>query len=225
VKELRREEKLEISRFPTKINSSFIFPHTFRWIVNNTIAAGTSVNLTTLLSYTNALTVSAATCVGIIGSIRIRRLQLWSASAVSGGAAAASFGAFTGVGIEWLSTQSKSVLVEDYGDINRPAHVSSRPPRGSLAADWFSTTGALATNIFRIYGAQFGNAGMQPTTPLPPGTIVDLEVVMTLLNPADSAAIAYATANAGTIGSILLRGLDGLALAATAYNVIGYPAS
>jgi len=172
-----------------------------------------------------AVTVAGTTVSGLIGAIRIRKIEAWSASMITGGAALTSFGAMSGVGIEWLSTQSQSKITEDYGDLNRPAHYSSRPPRTCLASDWFSTTGTLATNIFRLFGAAIGVTGMNPASAMPFGTIIDLSVVMTLLNPTDSVPIPFATVSAAPLGSVLFRGLDGLALAASGYNVVGYPQS
>jgi hypothetical protein len=224
VAELQREEKLSISRFPTRLNSALIFPYTFRFVVNSTISTATVVTMANLLTLWNVVIVSS-TVTSQIGAMQIKGIKMWSASTSTGGSTLVSVGAFTGVGVQWFSLYAKPSITEDYGDINRPAHISSRPPRSSLAGDWFSlSTASTSTPMFRLFGAQLGVTGIQATTPLPPGTIIDLAVVMTVFNPGDTAAPVSQTVSTSVVaGGSVFKGLDGLALASSAYTVVGYP--
>lgn len=62
--------------------------------------------------------------------VKIRRIDVWSASSVG------DVGAFVTNSIEWQSNDGPSKLITDTGNINRPAHISTSPPTKSLAGFW-----------------------------------------------------------------------------------------
>jgi len=214
---------MTVSRFPTRINSTIIFPFTFRFLVNNTISTATTVLYSNLLNLW-VFNINSTQAINVIGSMKIQKVEMWSSQFVSGGSSLTSVGSFSGIGIEWLSTQGQSKITQDYGDINRPAHVSSRPPTKSLAGDWFNILNlpSQSVSLFKLFGATIGQTGISASSPLPPGTIVDVHTVLTVLNTSDgSSGNAITTVAANTQSNF--RGLDNLALASSAYAVTGYP--
>lgn len=75
-------------------------------------------------------------------SMRLISVDAWSPPATQGAAATVS--------VEWLSTNSPSIEVSDTTvSVSQNAHISSRPPKGSLASFWqqIATTFSLFTLV------------------------------------------------------------------------------
>jgi hypothetical protein len=69
---------------------------------------------------------------------------------------------------------------------------------------------------------QIANAGVAFALSVPLNTVIDVELEMTVDDNAAGTAVAVVPAGA-TVGANYIRGLDGLAAAATVYPPLAYP--
>jgi len=200
-----------------------IFPICLRQIVNNTVTTSIAINATNLLnSLVNAT--SATVVARMFGSVKVTKVEMWSAQAYAGGggATATTSSAFTAVGLQWFSRYGQAKNESDYGDQNRPAHLMSRPPIKSVASDWISSGSVAETdNLLNIHGSSVGQAGTNTSSPPPVGTIIDISIVVTLLDLASGQSAVTLAAVGLTTGGNYYRGFDGLAKATSVLSVVG----
>lgn len=155
-----------------------------------TAAATLAVTYTNLLdAYLVATTATAGS--QVFQTCKIRRVQLWATAAV-GTPVSVSLefsGVTTGVTGDQQTHSDTSMGIQ-------PAHVSARPNARSLAADY-----------------QLPSAAVAFTITVPAGGVIDVECSY---RGQFNAATACAQALVGAVpGAFYLRGLDGLAVAAT----------
>lgn len=223
ITELRRESKFNIRQFPSPVAGNQIFPVCLRQIVNNTVTTSIAVNATNLLnSLVNAN--SATVAARIFGSVKITKVEMWSAQAYAGGGGvtATTSSAFTSIGIQWFSRYGQAKNESDYGDQNRPAHLMSKPPIRSVASDWISSGSvAESDNLINIHGSSLGQAGTNTSNPPPAGTVIDISFVVTYLDLASGQSAVTVAAVGLTAGGNYYRGIDGLAKATSVLSVVG----
>jgi len=156
----------------------------------------TAAAVQTAITFTNLLEtiIFAATATvpyRVFQAVKIRRVQAWAVPVI-GGVSTIQL-EFSGVTAGLVGDQA---IHTDTSMGVQPAHVSAKPSARSLAADFQV---ASAANAFVLS--------------CPAGTVVDLE-----LSFRGQFNVGDACANAGaamTAGATYLRGMDGLALAAT----------
>lgn len=143
----------------------------------------------------------AATVAQVFQSVKIRRVQVWALPAI-GGASAVSV-EFSGATAGIVGDQ---VIHTDVSMGVQPAHVSCRPSKRALAAEFQLSSTAIAMHIV-----------------CPTGSVVDCELTFHGQFGASTAA-----QNAGvstSAGVFYLRGLDGLATATTKFKPDYTPAA
>jgi hypothetical protein len=137
------------------------------------------------------LQTTAVAAFDLFYAVKIRRVDIW-AIPVLGGATSVEL-IYNGVVAGFVGDQK---IHQDTSMGVQPAHVSAKPGRSSLAADFQVSS---ATNAFRLI--------------VPAGAVIDVHLsYLSRFGPATAAQNASAGA---TVGSLTLRGLDGLAAAAT----------
>jgi hypothetical protein len=79
----------------------------------------------------------------IFSSIKINHISLWGSNIST---------EFSTVSLEWESQRGPAVLLTDTGTLSSPAHISTKPPRESLAGYWsqVSTLDTRNEPLFRV---------------------------------------------------------------------------
>jgi hypothetical protein len=115
-------------------------------------------------------------------AVQLRKVETWTVD---------NTGALASAALEWQSSRGPSKLVLASGNINHPAHLSTKPPVGSLASFWSQVKDGAAVNAEVLFYLT-----------LPIGTIIDLDVNFVAANGSIGAAeclnlvvVAGATAN------------------------------
>jgi len=62
-------------------------------------------------------------------AVRLNSVEIWAASLQSSG-----LNTFSVVSLEWVNPNAFSSIKTDAGNVNRPAHLRSSPPRNSIAS-------------------------------------------------------------------------------------------
>jgi hypothetical protein len=129
---------------PPMLSSNVRTTHKFRFIAN----AAFSDTITSKCCFGAAGgigTVTNSTVSFCYESMRLLKVEAWSPPATQG--------ASSTISVEWLSTNSPSIEVSDTTvSVSQNAHISTRPPVGSLASFWqqIDTTFALFTLVCPI---------------------------------------------------------------------------
>jgi hypothetical protein len=185
--------------FPGQVSGTMTYPVTVRFTVtgsapNLVVTRGNVLNLL-------VCAVSTTSVARIWGSCKINKLKIWQATQ-----ATAPTSSFTGVQLEWLSEQGPDRVMQDTGNIMRPAHISSRPPNTSFASFWNLSGSNESVNLFKLSAQPFG--GTSGTgTPLLIGSIVEIHMTVTNL---DDETPVLTTVVAATQGQVYVRSLDGV---------------
>jgi hypothetical protein len=121
---------------------------------------------------------------GFVAAFLIKKIQIWSPPP--------SQGAISTCAIEWTGTSPVSTVeVSDTtNSVTMPAYISSVPPRNSTATFW-QRANAIAMFVLTV----------------PPGSIIDLDLDLVLLDDAALATV-YAVATA-VLGNPYYLALDG----------------
>lgn len=113
---------------PPPFSSNIRTTHKYRFLSN--AAFGTTINSVGCFGAAGAMgTVVNSTVALCYESLRLLKVEVWSPPASQGASAT--------VAVEWLSTNSPSIEVSDTTmSVSHNAHISTRPPIGSLASFW-----------------------------------------------------------------------------------------
>jgi hypothetical protein len=185
------------NEFPPPITGTMTYPVKVRFVVNSAtpllnITRGNVLNLL-------QCGVTATTAARLWGSVKITKLEVWQATQ-----ATAPTSSFTGVQIEWLSEMGPDKVLQDTGNVFRPAHVATKPPMTSFASFWNLSGSNESVILFKLSAQPFAGAP-GTATPLLIGTIVELTLVVTNL---DDEAPVITTVAAATAGQVYVRSLD-----------------
>ncbi len=177
---------------PPQLNGLQLTHSTTMRFVTNAAVAQTAISFANLLdTYLNATTTTAG--VQTFQAVKIRRLRMWACPVIGGATTVqAEFAGLTAgvVGDQIVHTDTSMGV--------QPAHIDVRPSARCLAADFQLSSAAIAFLLT-----------------CPSGTVVDLEVTFHgHFNTGNAVANALVGA---TAGGFYLRGLDGLATAATVF--------
>jgi hypothetical protein len=175
---------------PPQINK-YEIRHNTRLRFTSGVAVSQSITFADLLDLIVVAT-SATALVDLFFAVKIRAVEVWTLPAI--GTASTATVIFEGTSTALISDQS---IHTDTSMGIEPAHVRARPNSKSLAANFqeWSTTSAAFVLI------------------CPPGSVIDVELtyvgVFVQTQAAQSAGVGASP------GATYLRGLDGLAAAAT----------
>lgn len=185
---------------PPAFTAAIVVRKTFRFQSNAAFTATnvTAVNLLDLLCMAD----TAVTAYRLASAVRVRRVSLWAPMSSSLAPVTAS--------VEWAgyavaTVGAPPITKSDTSMGYRPAYVTDSPPTNSIAGMWQGR--ASTSNLMQIAG--------------PINTVIDVDLEFVLQNGEPPLAVANAPAGA-TVGTVYLRGLDGLAAAATVFPAISY---
>lgn len=199
LQEMKREARLDVHRFPSPFQATMGYPLILRY----RMVAGTVINPVVTRKNLLDIFVQGNTTTSYARSwsaVRIRKLEIWGGTVST--TATTNSVAMTNVSIEWLSTYGPGRVKSDAGNFERPPHIESRPPRGSLAGFW-SLVGSGETDVlFKLSGSSTG-PGSAPFSGLPLGTIVDLH--LQVMNQDDEAVVVYTGITGVTAGQNYVR--------------------
>jgi hypothetical protein len=169
-------------RQPPSIPGNVAITRTYRFAASSSVNTG--ITKDDLLGICGAVCTTANSTLSLLSdSVRVHKVSVWTPA---GTAATAT------CSIEWLSDTFKSIhQVSDtsMSSVN-PAHVESRPPRGSSAWHWLSTGGDAVFNLV-----------------CDDNSIVDVHCTHYLED--DGAAGNTYSVAAGTLGALYYLPLDG----------------
>jgi hypothetical protein len=187
------------SQQPPQLENAFRVTRVLRFQSN--AAAVTAITFANLLDLWNVAT-SAVTASRLCDRVRVRRVRIWAPPA-------ATLVPVTCY-LDWSGSSSgfvgpSSRFTDTSVGATRVAVIDCRPPRTSAASMW-----------------QIANASVAFTLSVPLNAVIDVELEMTVDDTAAGTAVSNAPAGA-TVGANYIRGLDGLAAAATVYPPLAYP--
>jgi hypothetical protein len=184
---------------PPVLQGTPTLSHTFRFV-----ATGTGTNA---ITYGGIAAIGP--CVGYIAnsavlplasSVKVKKVEVWCPAAAAGEASA---------NVVWLANAANQFVPD--GEKLRtvlgtatPGYVLSRPPRKSLASDWFNPSGMPNTEFLSIS--------------CPAGSIVDVTLSFRISNELAPTARPVST---GAIGNVYYLALDN-AVAAGTHNLVPY---
>jgi len=177
------------SSLPPAINCSVRFTHTYRFYAT---ASSTNANVTvgTLFGAAGGIcTVANSTIASMAAAIRVKRIKVWS-GVVSTGAVNAEV-TWQEVGTNFAPDSSKEVSVPE--GITSEKVLSTRPPKGSLAAFW------LPNNA---------STGVVCQITVQAGSVLDVQLEVCLGNNFSNLAITGYSA--ATLSSVYYGRLDGV---------------
>jgi len=187
---MRKQER--VFHLP-QLNTQTTFTKKFRYAAYDGSTPGVTFKVGSLLTLLLMAT-SATASFGIIQSARIKEIELWGANGGSGTPST--------IYVQWAPAAENACQIQASDtslSVDYPAHVRSRPPKGSAAEFWQGTP-QIADEMFSI-----GQGGCSSYA-------VDLTVELVLSN----GGIGIATTVSGaTAGAIYFPSLD-------AYNGTGY---
>jgi hypothetical protein len=181
---------------PPQIKTNVIFRHKYRYIC--TASSSFTVNPLKMAAAAGCVcTVANTTCSQIYDSVRIKSIEMWSPAPSQGTAATAT--------VLWnqlaagISNMSSVEVSDTSMSTAYPAHVKTRPPKASFAANW-QTSSSQTPTLCTISAAT--------------GTVIDVEVELILSD--SNASTATSTVVTGVLGIVYYLPLDGT----TSHNVI-----
>jgi len=164
---------------PRQLESNIVLKHRYRF----TSTSGTATQLTpaSLLLAAGGMGTSAVQVSSFFGSLKVKSIEIFSPVSAQGSATTCS--------IEWAGSVSAFLADREISDTSvstaMPAHVKSRPPRGSLASFW-----------------QTSSANTLCALTAPVGSIIDIALDLTLYDDNGNipqAVTAVTTAVLGTV--------------------------
>jgi len=199
---VRRKMEIPFCPKPPQLASSIVMTRTVRWL-------STASQQPLAVTYTNVgdwwvqANTAGTNFYQMANAVRIKRIRAWCQPASS---------LFTPITLTIqfaVSNNSTGVsgVTKRFTDTSmstEPAFLDVRPPAGSSAALWQSSTGT--NNCFSIY--------------CPINTLVDITYDMVLRD--DGSAVAAASSGLGVGNSNAYRGLDALSTAGSNWAVQGY---
>ncbi len=149
--------------------------------------------LNTVLAYYN---IASASAIGIMSSVRLRRVRMYYASSSSGslGTDAAE------IELTWLGQRGPEVKWTARGIPARPACIDSEPPEGSYADMWWNSQDSIDQILFNFMIPQYGVMDITYDFTLAEGDNGGLIVNVT--NPAVTGIVYGALDNATTSASL-----------------------
>ncbi len=165
--------------------------HRMRFTVNTFNNGGYTITPKSILGSLGTVCYVANSNVrSIFTSFKVREVEIWAP-----GIPSYTMNLITPstVAIEWeASSQLSSTMTmsDTSNSVSVPAHVRARPPAGSAAAFWNTST---ASTLFNLYAPQ--------------GSIVDVD--LELIQDVDNTNSSVTTITTGTIGNTYYLALDG----------------
>jgi len=171
---------------PPQIESNILVSHKYRFV--STSGTVTQLTPTSLLCAAGSVgTVVNTTVTSFFGSVKINRVEIWSPPASQGAAVTCS--------VEWAGSVAPFIADREVSDttvsVARPAHLSTRPPRLSLASFWQT---AAATTICAV------------TAPV--GSIIDVHLSLTLYDDNGNVPQATSVVATAVLGTVYYLSLD-----------------
>jgi hypothetical protein len=165
-----------------------VVPYHLRFLAGST-ASGVTCTGYELGAACGVMAATSTTAYSICQSVKVNKVEMWSPPASQGAASTCS--------VLWTSAggtvfTSNMEISDTTVSTAFPAHVESRPPVRSLAADWIQVL-STSENVFSIT--------------CPSGTIIDVYLTA-ILADASSAPTAVTVAGA-TVGVLYYQPLDG----------------
>ena len=128
----------------------------------------------------NPLTTTVQAFTSIIGGIKLDRVQVWSSTYDVANP-------FTTVSVLWNGANSPNKEVSDTGNSQRPAHVTSSPPKDTLAQFWSLQTNTTQNEV--LFTLRVNDSD-----------IIDINVTYVLLDGPTTQTFAVATPATPTSG-------------------------
>jgi hypothetical protein len=183
-----RKQKI-VHVFPPQIEQKPIHNRKLRFVVV-TAVANLPLYRFDLLKLTYTTGTAAVSGVTNWSAVQLRKVEAWTVDTT---------GALASASLEWQSSRGPSKMVLASGNINRPAHISTKPPPGSLASFWSQVRdGSVVNNEVLCY------------LTLPVGTVLDLDINFVMANgpEAEDECISLAVVAGGTIETNYCNALD-----------------
>jgi hypothetical protein len=169
---------------PPQLNSNVILNHRYRF----TSATATVIPITPSLLLTAAgsvCTVANTTVTSFFGSVKVNSIEIWAPPASQGSTSTCS--------VEWNvvnSSQSTKEVSDTSNSVSFPAHIRCVPPAKSLASFWQTQS---STAYFQIVA--------------PSGSIIDLNLSLTMYDDDAGTSQATRAVGAGSLGLVYYMSL------------------
>lgn len=186
---------------PPPFNASAVVRKVFRFQSNAALAALPITSTNLLDAWCMAVTTTGA--YRLASSFRLNNVKLWGpmSSSLVPVTVSLEYAADAASGLS-----SPNMLRSDTSmSSSYAAHVAFAPPDKSLASNWFGR--AATSPLFTVNG--------------PINTVIDVDVSFVLQN-GETPAVSTAALVAATVGTVYLRGLDGVAAATTVLPPVSY---
>jgi len=185
----KAEAKKMMKIHPPQFLANPVVPMKLRFSVANSSATGITVTPFTICQAGGMMAVTTSTQYPLATAVKVSRVRLW-ASATGAGSNGAT------ASIQWAGSGGNFGSNFDVSDTSLsqayPAHVDSRPPARSLAADW--SVGTNTGTLFQI--------AISSNTEV----LIDVDAVF-VLN--DGTAGTVVTASGASVGTVYYAPLDG----------------
>jgi hypothetical protein len=149
-------------KFPPQYSSQPVVSRTIRY---KATGASVSVPITvgSLLNLIFGVPAAALATdfIPMWNAVKVNKIKIW-------GLNSAAATAFSDVALLWAGANTPDIEVTDSGTNNSPAHISSKPPKGSLASFWWNHTSVLTQALFNVT--------------MPIGSILDINVSYVLFD-------------------------------------------
>jgi hypothetical protein len=186
---------------PPQIEASIKTSHRFRFVANGAGGSSATITMYDILDLL-CVAISATNAFRICDAVKIKLIEIWGANSAGN--------ASNSVQLEWLPSNNYGTS-ETHNDtaigLQNIAHISTRPPKGSLIEDWFFLAAAgTDVNLFNLN--------------VPQGGVVDIVLQMVLMDSDAGQRVNIAPVGA-TTGKFYCRALDSATSGATLVPV-GY---
>ncbi len=162
-KQTRRSNysRFDQSRYPSAIKQKPEFVRVFRFSASEAVS---DIPITRQCLLRLIYDWNAVQTIGyfLFSGIKLDRVCIWGNNDTN---------SFSTVSLEWQSRNGPSNLLTDTGTLSRPAHVSTAPPRNSLAGFWSQFRDGVTTNQEVLFYLS-----------CPQGSIVDVHVTCVIAN-------------------------------------------
>ncbi len=177
-------------KVPPPIHTTPSLSHTFRFRCSQTGSFGIQTGF--LSGACGALATSSTTVQNLASSIKLQWINVWlPATSAAADTALVYWNYSTAAG--FIKDDSISESIPD--GVTTSGALMFKPPKGSLASDWLSTTLTFSNTCFTIA--------------LPAGAIIDVKIQYTIMN--NNAGYSATTVSTATQGRVYYLALDGVA--------------
>lgn len=194
-----------ISDRPPQFRSNIKYNHRFRFLITPANASGGLLDVTVnalLLSFGTLLS-NATTGYAINQSFKLRRVSVWTPPATQGSVATCTLLWTDQSGATAVAGNTGLEVSDSTNSVTTPAHISAKPPAGSLASWWHSFADP-STYLFQL------------TAPI--GSLIDIDAELVLADGFASASTIYTSSLA--TGKVVFAFLD-LAASPPSWQPVG----